>query len=148
MTPGQQLKEEHEGILLMLDILGKASEKLKRKEKVDITHLGQMAEFFKIFADRCHHGKEEGLLFPELEKAGIHGPIGVMLAEHVQGRGFIQGMKETLAGLKKGDTIDPGCIGFKTPGDISSCSRSTSGKKTTFFFPWVIESSKKKFGIG
>ena len=108
MTPGQQLKEEHEGILLMLNILGKASEKLERKEKVDVTHLGQMVEFFKIFADRCHHGKEEGLLFPEMEKAGIakeHGPIGVMLAEHVQGRGFIQGMSEALTGMKKGDPM-------------------------------------------
>jgi hemerythrin-like domain-containing protein len=107
MTPSEQLKEEHQGILLMLDILGKACEKLEKREKIDITHLEQMVEFFKVFADRCHHGKEEDLLFPELEKAGIpkeHGPIGVMLAEHVQGRGFIRGMNEALADMKKGDS--------------------------------------------
>ncbi len=106
MTPRQQLKDEHEGILLMLEILGKACERLEKKQKLNENHLEQMVDFFKIFADKCHHGKEEDLLFPELEKAGIpkeRGPIGVMLAEHVQGRGFIRGMGESLARLKRGE---------------------------------------------
>lgn len=44
--------------------------------------------FLKEFADRCHHGREEGILFPALVNAGIpeqSGPIGVMLAEYVEG---------------------------------------------------------------
>jgi len=62
-----------------------------------------MIDFFKTFADKCHHGKEEGILFPEMEKAGIPkegGPIGVMLMEHNMGREFIKGMEE---GAKKED---------------------------------------------
>jgi hemerythrin-like domain-containing protein len=27
-------------------------------------------DFLKEFADKCHHGKEEGILFPALEQAG------------------------------------------------------------------------------
>jgi hemerythrin-like domain-containing protein len=106
MTPGEQLREEHQGILLMLRILEKVAAKLEAKEKVDLNHLERIVEFFRVFADQCHHGKEEELLFPAMEKAGVpkdQGPIGVMLAEHQQGRGFIRGMAGALDRQKKGD---------------------------------------------
>ena len=93
MTPSGRLKDEHEGILLMLQILDKISGKMKKQEKMDLTHLEEIVDFFRTFADKCHHGKEEDLLFPEMEKAGIsreRGPIGVMLAEHVQGRSYVR----------------------------------------------------------
>jgi len=106
MTPADQLREEHQGILLMLRILEKVSTKVEANERVDPTHLERIVEFLRVFADKCHHGKEEDLLFPEMEKAGVPkegGPIGVMLAEHQQGRGFIRGMGEALDRWKKGD---------------------------------------------
>ncbi len=106
MTPAEQLKEEHEGILLMLRILEKVAARLEAKERVDPAHPERIVEFLRVFADKCHHGKEEDLLFPALEKAGIpreRGPIGVMLAEHEQGRGYIRGMSEALERNRKGD---------------------------------------------
>jgi hemerythrin-like domain-containing protein len=33
-----------------------------------LEHLGQLLDFPKGFLDRCHHGKEEDVLFPELER--------------------------------------------------------------------------------
>jgi hemerythrin-like domain-containing protein len=107
MNPTQQLKDEHEGILLMLKILGKICAKMEDRQPVDLSHLERIVEFFRVFADRCHHGKEEELLFPEMEKAGIpreRGPIGVMLAEHAQGRSLVRAMGEAVAGLKAGET--------------------------------------------
>jgi len=65
-----------------------------------------MMEFLSIFADKCHHGKEEEFLFPGLEAAGIPnegGPIGVMLGEHRKGREFIAGMKRGITAMKAGD---------------------------------------------
>ena len=55
-------------------------------------------------ADKCHHGKEEDLLFPAMEEAGIpkeEGPIGVMLMEHSEGRHCIKGMVEAVAEYKQ-----------------------------------------------
>ena len=95
MSATQQLKDEHEGILLMLRILDKIAAKIEAKGSVDPHHLERIVEFLQVFADRCHHGKEEDLLFPEMEKAGIpreKGPIGVMLMEHDQGRAYVRGM--------------------------------------------------------
>jgi hemerythrin-like domain-containing protein len=107
MTPTDELKEEHQGILLMLKIFEKVCAKLEAKEKVDPGHLERIVEFFRIFADKCHHGKEEDLLFPEMEKSGIskeHGPIGVMLMEHDQGRALVKGMGEAAARYKKAES--------------------------------------------
>lgn len=48
-----------------------------------------LVSFLREFADSRHHAKEEAVLFPALEAAGIPrsgGPLGCMLAEHDQGR--------------------------------------------------------------
>ena len=56
---------------------------------MDKTSAEQALDFFRNFADRCHHGKEETHLFPAMEAKGFPrqgGPTGVMLHEHEQGR--------------------------------------------------------------
>jgi len=106
MTPAEQLQDEHQGILIMLRVLGQVCNRIESKKRVEAEHLERIVEFLRVFADKCHHGKEEDLLFPALERAGVpkeQGPIGVMLAEHRQGRGFIRGMAEALDRQKKGD---------------------------------------------
>jgi len=107
MVPTEELKQEHQGILLMLRILDKVAAKIESGEKTEFDHLERIVDFFRVFADKCHHGKEEDLLFPAMEKAGIPregGPIGVMLMEHQEGRGYIRGMAEALARYKKADS--------------------------------------------
>ena len=104
MTATKQLREEHEGIKLMLGILEKVTSMADSGQKLELDHIGRMLEFFKVFVDKCHHGKEEEFLFPELEKRGIPkegGPIGVMLSEHSHGRKYIQGMTDALVGLQR-----------------------------------------------
>ena len=60
-------------------------------------------DFIRNFADKCHHLKEEGLLFPMLEEQGIPregGPVGMMLMEHEEGRGYVRAMAAALAAAK------------------------------------------------
>ncbi|MBI5624146.1 MAG: hemerythrin domain-containing protein [Elusimicrobia bacterium] len=95
MKATDQLKAEHEGILLMLSILDKVCERLETKSKPAERELERIVEFLQVFADKCHHGKEEGILFPALVQAGLpgdSGPIAVMLSEHDQGRRHIRGL--------------------------------------------------------
>ncbi len=105
MKATAQLIEEHEGILLMLRILNKVCDRLEAGALVSADHLASILEFLQVFADQCHHGKEEDLLFPAMEAAGVPrqgGPIGVMLHEHTLGRGYIRGMGEALASYQAG----------------------------------------------
>jgi hemerythrin-like domain-containing protein len=108
MKPTEILKEEHQIILTMLQVIDAVCTKLESGEKVKLEHCADMIDFIRNFADKCHHAKEEKLLFPAMEKAGIareNGPIGVMLAEHIAGRNFAKGMDGALAEMKSGDSI-------------------------------------------
>ncbi len=105
LNPISELKDEHQAVKLTLRILEKISNKLTEGGKVDLEHLDELLEFLTTFVDKCHHGKEEDLLFPALEKAGVlreGGPIGVMLREHDLGRGYIKGLRQGVSDLKNG----------------------------------------------
>lgn len=65
------MKKEHEATKLMLRVLGKVCETFESQQEANPEHLEQMVEFIEIFADRCHHGKEEDLLFRALEEGGM-----------------------------------------------------------------------------
>ena len=96
-TATDVLRKEHDAILRMLEVTDQVAEQLDRGEKVAPGTLDDLLEFFRLFADRCHHGKEEELLFPALERKGMPrqaGPIGIMLIEHERGRALIQQMAQ------------------------------------------------------
>ncbi len=100
------LRSEHEAILRMLDAADEVALRIMRGKTPDREILSGLIEFLRLFADRCHHGKEEELLFPKLEEKGLPrygGPIGVMLAEHDQGRAFIRKMVESFESFAAGD---------------------------------------------
>ncbi|HOX33646.1 MAG TPA: hemerythrin domain-containing protein, partial [Spirochaetales bacterium] len=93
------LRHEHEAILFTLGLLGKMRALAEAGKALDADDALALIAFLKEFADKCHHGKEEGILFPALERAGIAnegGPIGAMLREHELGRGHIRDMEAAL----------------------------------------------------
>jgi hemerythrin-like domain-containing protein len=97
--------DEHRVIERVLAALEKAAQKLESGQMRAGFFL-EAAEFIKGFADGCHHKKEEGVLFVAMTAHGVPqegGPIGVMLAEHEQGRAFTRAMKEAARKLEAGD---------------------------------------------
>jgi hemerythrin-like domain-containing protein len=100
-----KLKEEHENIRLLLKIMGRACNELSTPQQVPPEHLEQMLELIREYADRCHHGKEEDLLFVAMVQVGIPkdgGPIAVMLSEHDRGRELVSKMSAAAAAYKDG----------------------------------------------
>ena len=108
MKPTQELSTEHNAVLVAVQILEKVEAAIAARSDQALGHLEQLLDFFKGFVDRCHHAKEEDVLFPELERRGVKregGPIGVMLAEHDAGRGHIRAMSEGLDRLRHRDPV-------------------------------------------
>ena len=105
MKPATEiLRHEHEAILRMLDVTEALARQLASDQPAEPQQLDDLLEFFRTFADRCHHGKEEDLLFPLMESKGMSrqgGPTGVMLDEHEQGRALIRAMAEAAEDYKK-----------------------------------------------
>ncbi len=98
MKATRQLRDEHEDVMLMLRILGEVGRRFNVGESVNPDHFAGILEFLKVFVDKCHHGKEEELLFPALVHIGIpqDGPIAVMLYEHEMGRKYIRVMTDAF----------------------------------------------------
>ncbi len=94
------LMNEHDAILSALKILRAIAQRVAAGQPTEAEDIAAFIGFLKEFADKCHHGKEEGILFPALVSAGLPeqgGPVGVMLDEHAQGREWIRQMASSLA---------------------------------------------------
>lgn len=94
MKPVELLMNEHRLIEKALDSLDVFSAHVSQKEtKGEKEELAKFVEFIREFADRAHHGKEEDILFAEMEKGGFPrdgGPLAVMLSEHDEGRKHVR----------------------------------------------------------
>ena len=98
MRPTEILSQEHRVIEVMLKVLDKITVQAKTEGKLAKEPAEQAIDFIRTFADGCHHGKEEGQLFPK-----ENGPIAVMLADHEQGREFVRGMAKQIDAAAHGD---------------------------------------------
>ncbi|NLX20762.1 MAG: cation-binding protein [Phycisphaerae bacterium] len=114
----QILVDEHEVILTVLDAVERVA---SRKEAACSTAFYEQAlDFLATFADKCHHAKEENVLFPMLEERGIPrhgGPIGCMLHEHDEGRAYLAAIRQALplagqGNQKAHDTIRQQALGY------------------------------------
>jgi len=86
------LSDEHRVIERVLAVV----ERLTRSPvESSLDNWKKALDFFRHFADQCHHLKEEKILFPVMEEHGIPrdgSPIGMMLTEHEEGRGYVRSM--------------------------------------------------------
>jgi hemerythrin-like domain-containing protein len=100
------LRADHQVILRVIEVLGNIAESMQRGAEPPLDRIRKIVHFSINFVDRCHHGKEEDCLFPCLEKRGIPregGPIGVMLAEHEEGRRLVRQISEVTSSYSESD---------------------------------------------
>jgi hemerythrin-like domain-containing protein len=112
MKATEILVREHDLILRGVAVLERMARRANAGQTVPADDARSIIEFIRKFADGCHHAKEEGVLFPAMEAAGIPaqgGPIGVMLAEHDQGRAAVKAMDQAVPGLGS-DPAAPGAF--------------------------------------
>lgn len=94
-NPIQDLTDEHDGIIQMLLVMDKVTERINSDQMVPKEHLERITEFLKGFADKCHHGKEEDILFPEIGSSHTK-TVNELLGEHKTGRDLVRGISESL----------------------------------------------------
>ena len=101
--PTEILSDEHRVIERVLDALQRLT---AVPVNPSLEQWRKALEFFRHFADQCHHFKEEKVLFPALEEHGIPregGPIGMMLTEHEEGRGHVRSMIDAMERVAQGN---------------------------------------------
>ncbi|TAL33639.1 MAG: cation-binding protein [Spirochaetes bacterium] len=107
MKPRGPLMIEHRLIEKMLVLTGGELEVIKRERKVNSVFIDTIVDFIKTYADRTHHGKEEDILFRELEPRKLNDDdariMRELIDEHAQARKAVSGLVEANARYVKGD---------------------------------------------
>jgi hemerythrin-like domain-containing protein len=105
MLATEMLMNEHRVIERVLDCLERMAEIAEETNKVDAASARQALDFFAVFADQCHHRKEEEHLFPLMEARGFRhedSAVGCLLDEHSIGRRHVRAIAAALDALHAG----------------------------------------------
>jgi len=141
MKPTEILEHEHRIITLVLDGAEREAQAVAAGGAVDTDRISKILDFVRNFADRCHHGKEENVLFAKLGERGFpkeYGPIGVMLHEHDLGREYIRTAAAALPAAGTGDADARRQLAAALAGYVELL-RAHIHKENTVLFPMAEE---------
>jgi hemerythrin-like domain-containing protein len=112
MMPIGPLMIEHRLIERMIDVMKEELLLIEKEKKADPEFIEMAVDFIRTYADRCHHGKEEDILFRDLGVRKLTDEhkrtMEELVEEHKWGRKvtarlveantrYIQGNKEALS---------------------------------------------------
>ncbi len=98
---------EHRLIEKMILIIDKECGEIRKSNIVDPFFIDTAVDFIRTYADRTHHGKEEGILFKELEAKKLKGDDEKLMKEliddHKRARKTVGELVEAKTRYEKGD---------------------------------------------
>lgn len=104
-SPAGVLETEHRYIQKVVGVIALHVDAIESGQALDLGLLAEVVEFMRAYADQCHHGKEEALLFPALEQKGVPPqgcPLGALKHEHVAGRALVTELATSVTGFRAG----------------------------------------------
>jgi len=138
LLPAEPLMTEHRLIERMIKLMAQELNKIKKDNDVNKKFIETAADFLRTYADRCHHGKEEDILFRNLAKKKLSAEhekiMGELIKEHVLGRKNVSKLIDANYSYSKGDK--------KSIDDIIS-----NMEILVRFYPMHIEKEDKRFFI-
>lgn len=97
---------EHRLIEKMVENLGKELDRV-REGRVNPVFVDTAVDFFRTYADRTHHGKEEDILFRELNKKQLRpehkAVMDELISEHIVARHTVRGLLEAKNRVVSGE---------------------------------------------
>ena len=107
MKPIGPLMREHRLIERMVALVNKNLLQIQEKNSADIRFISQAIDFFRTYADRTHHGKEENILFKVLDTKSLapeHRRImNELVQEHILGRQKVGQLERAGEKYDRGD---------------------------------------------
>ena len=127
---------EHRLIERMLMVIKDVLAKIESKHKVDPVFVDIAVDFIRVYADRMHHGKEEDILFRELNNKPLTTEdrqiMKELIEEHVFGRQTTKALVEANTRYRNGD-------------ETALSDVATNFQTLTVFYPRHIEKEDKVF---
>jgi len=127
---------EHRLIERVIQVMKSQVERMETEKKVDVVLLEGLIDFIQGYADRCHHGKEENILFRDINKKALSPELKKimeeLIEEHKLGRKATAALEDALQRLRNDDS--------------GALSLTTAGLKFLVeFYPRHIEKEDKHF---
>jgi hemerythrin-like domain-containing protein len=136
MLPIGPLMIEHRLIERMIKVMRHKVLQAEERHQIDPRFIETSTDFIRAYADRCHHGKEEDILFRELKKKKIAAEhqtlMEELIEEHKRGRQVTARLVEANSRYMKGDE--------RSLSEVLECIRTLIG-----FYPRHIEKEDKNF---
>ena len=106
MWPIGPLMHEHRLIERMIALLEGEAGRLRGGGALDAGFIAQAVDFVRTYADRCHHGKEEDILFRDLAARELPPELRTIMdelvAEHQRGRALVARL---VAAAQRGEAL-------------------------------------------
>ncbi|MEW6586413.1 MAG: hemerythrin domain-containing protein [Nitrospirota bacterium] len=136
MMPIGPLMIEHRLIERMIKVMERELLRIEDTGKGDPGAVDTLVDFFTTYADRCHHGKEEDILFRDLRKKSISAEhekiMNDLIADHEFGRTTTKKMADANVACAGGDE--------KSVSIVIDCMKSLLG-----LYPPHIEKEDRHF---
>ena len=98
---------EHRLIERMIAVIKDALVRIESTQEVDPVFVDTTVDFIRTYADRTHHGKEEDILFRDLEKRALSVAdqrlMRELVEDHIFGRQTTKALVEANTRYRKGD---------------------------------------------
>ena len=136
MLPIGPLMWEHRLIERLIKLMNAELAVIAKTGKLDLSFVAGATDFLRTYADRCHHGKEEDILFRELAHKDLSERDRTTMQELVEEHGFA---RATVTSLLR--TVDRFAAG-----DVDSVDEASKLlKDLSEFYPRHIEKEDKHF---
>ena len=136
LLPIGPLMMEHRMIERMIAVMRRKSTQMASSGAADTNFVNAAIDFVRIYADRLHHGKEEGILFRVLAtkslEPAMRKTLDELLAEHVIGRDTLKRLASAEHSYVSGDK---GALAVITSSIDTLCD----------FYPRHIQKEDKRF---
>ena len=107
MMPIGPLMLEHRFIERMIRIMDKKIQIMSREKRTDASFIETAVDFIRNYADKRHHGKEEDILFRDLNKKQLSAEhkrtMDELIKEHVLGRNNVKKLVNAKESYAQGD---------------------------------------------
>jgi hemerythrin-like domain-containing protein len=107
-SPAGPLMREHRVIERMIAVLARQLDSIDTDGSVDPDTIDTVTDFIRWYADRCHHGKEEDILFQRLASkeldSALAGAMADLIEDHARGRALTRRLSEGNKRFAVGDT--------------------------------------------
>jgi hemerythrin-like domain-containing protein len=148
MLPIGPLMIEHRLIERMIRLMGDELHQMGERTRADPAFIDVAVDFIRTYADRCHHGKEEDILFRDLAKKPLspehRKTMDELVAEHVYARAKVKKLVEAKEQYVQGKAEGVEAIRSLVGDLVSFYPAHIAKEDKRFFIPCMGYFTKKE----